>query len=130
MKEFKTLEEMRNDEELQSMCRSEWRKVKLSGKEVYACKTDQQYEDIVCGGIYDMLYNLFKHFDISTEDMFISDFIPFSAVSIKVKNQVPMPNGYRQRTPSPTQRWKRSHEHSIPYISMLMNGQNSPLIAA
>lgn len=76
MKEFKTVEELRNDEELQSMCRSEWRKVKLSGKEVFACTTDQQYEDIICGGIYDMLYNLFRHFNISTEDMFISDFIP------------------------------------------------------
>ena len=76
MKEFKTVEELRNDEELKYMGRYQWRKVKLNGKEVYACTTDQQYEDIICGGIYDMLYNLFKHFDISTEDMFISDFIP------------------------------------------------------
>lgn len=76
MKEFKTVEELRNDEELQSMCRSEWRKVKLNGKEVYACTTDQQYEDIICSGIYEMIENLFEHFEISTEDLFISDFVP------------------------------------------------------
>ena len=76
MKEFKTLEELRNDEELQYMGRYQWRKVKVNGKEVYACTTDQQYEDIICSGIYEMLENLFKHFEISTENLFISDFIP------------------------------------------------------
>ena len=76
MKEFKTVEELRNDEELQYMGRYQWRKVKLNGKEVYACTTDQQYEDIICSGIYEMLENLFEHFEISTEDLFISDFVP------------------------------------------------------
>ena len=76
MKEFKTVEELRNDEELQGMCRSEWRKVKLNGKEVYACTTDQQYEDIICGGIYEMLENLFNHLEINTEFSFVGDFVP------------------------------------------------------
>ena len=67
MKEFKTLEEMQNDEELQSMGRYQWQKVKLNGEEVFACSTNQQYEDIIWGGIYDMLDNLFEHFEIKRE---------------------------------------------------------------
>lgn len=35
MKEFKTVEEMRNDEELQSMGRYQWQKVKVDEKELY-----------------------------------------------------------------------------------------------
>ena len=75
MKEFKTVEEMRNDEELQSMCRSEWQKVKINGKEMFACTTDQQYEDIICSGIYNMLCELFEHFESSTEDLFVSGLV-------------------------------------------------------
>ena len=47
MKEFKTLEEMRDDEELQSMGRYQWQKAKVNGEEVFACSTNQQYEDIL-----------------------------------------------------------------------------------
>lgn len=64
MKEFNSVEELRNDEELQSLGRYSWQKVKLNGKEVFACATDQQYEDIVCSGICQMLYNLFEHFEL------------------------------------------------------------------
>ena len=75
MKEFKTLEEMKNDEELQDMYKSEWQKVKVDGKEVFACTTNQQYEDIICSGIYDMLCNLFEHFELGGEDD-VPDFVP------------------------------------------------------
>ena len=75
MKEFKTVEEMRNDEELQSMCRSEWQKVKVNGKEMFACTTDQQYEDIICSGIYNMFCELFEHFELGDEDD-VPDFVP------------------------------------------------------
>lgn len=74
MKEFKTVEELRNDEELQYMGRYQWQKVKLNGKEVFACTTDQQYEDIICCGIDTMLCDLFEHFNLENED--ICDFIP------------------------------------------------------
>ena len=62
MKEFNSVEELRNDEDLQSLGRYSWQKVKLNGKEVFACSTDQQYEDIICSGVYEMLCNLFEHF--------------------------------------------------------------------
>ena len=68
MKEFKTVEEMRDDEDLQSMGRYQWQKVKVNGEEVFACSTDQQYEDIIWGGINETLEQLFKHFHISPED--------------------------------------------------------------
>lgn len=67
MKEFKTLEEMRDDEELQNMGRYQWQKVKLNGEEVFACSTDQQYEDIIWGGIYEMLSELFKYYELESE---------------------------------------------------------------
>lgn len=67
MKEFKTLEEMRNDEELQSMGRYQWQKAKINGEEVFVCSTDQQYEDIIWGGVYETLNNLFKHFELESE---------------------------------------------------------------
>lgn len=58
MKEFKTIEELRNCEELQNMGRYEWQKVLLDGKEVIACTTNQQYEDIIWGGVYEILEQL------------------------------------------------------------------------
>ena len=64
MKEFKTLEEMRDDEELQYMGRYQWQKVKVNGEEVFACSTNQQYEDILWGGTYEMLDKLFEHFEL------------------------------------------------------------------
>ena len=67
MKEFKTLEEMRDDEELQSMGRYQWQKAKVNGEEVFVCSTDQQYEDIIWGGIHEMLDNLFEHFELKSE---------------------------------------------------------------
>ena len=73
-KEFKTVEEMRNDEELQYMGRYQWQKVKIDGKEVFACTTDQQYENIICTGIDNMLCDLFEHFNLDNGD--ICDFIP------------------------------------------------------
>ena len=64
MKEFETVEEMRNDEDLQSMGRYQWQKVKVDNEEVFACSTNQQYEDILWGGAYEMLDNLFEHFEL------------------------------------------------------------------
>lgn len=68
MKEFKTIEELQANEELQKMGRYCWEKVKLENREVFACTTDQQYEDIIWGGINETLEQLFKHFHISPED--------------------------------------------------------------
>lgn len=75
MKEFNSVEELRNDEELQSLGRYSWQKVKLNGKEVFVCSTDQQYEDIVCAGVDEMLCDLFEHFGLS-ENHDTIDFIP------------------------------------------------------
>ena len=55
---------MQNDEELQTMGRYQWQKVKVNGEEVFACSTDQQYEDILWGGAYAMLDDLFEHFEV------------------------------------------------------------------
>ena len=70
MKEFNNIEELRENKELQSMGRYQWQKVKVKDEEVFACTTDQQYEDIIWGNTYDMLEQLFKHFniDIDNED--------------------------------------------------------------
>ena len=54
------------------MCRSDWRIVKLEGRKVYACTTNQQYEDIIWGGAYQILKELFKHFEI--EDLEPTDY--------------------------------------------------------
>ena len=67
MKEFKTEEELRADEELQSMGRYQWQKVKVNGEEVFACSTNQQYEDIIWGGVHEMLSELFEHFELKSE---------------------------------------------------------------
>jgi len=72
MKEFKSIDELQDDKELQNMGRYCWEKVKLNGKEVFACTTDQQYEDILWGGAYEMLKELFEHFEIDKYDA--SDF--------------------------------------------------------
>lgn len=64
MKEFMTIKQMQNDEELQSMGRYQWQKVKVNGEEVFACSTNQQYEDIIWGGVHEMLSELFKHFEL------------------------------------------------------------------
>ena len=67
MKEFKSIEELKNDESLKNMGRYCWEKVKLEGKEVFACTTNQQYEDIIWGGIYEMLNDLFKYYEVKNE---------------------------------------------------------------
>lgn len=64
MKEFMTIKQMQNDEDLQSMGRYQWQKVKVNGEEVFACSTNQQYEDILWGGAYEMLDKLFEHFEL------------------------------------------------------------------
>ena len=68
MKTFKSLEELQDNEELQKMGRYCWEKVKLEGKEVFACTTNQQYEDIIWGGIYEIMSELFDHFKIDDDD--------------------------------------------------------------
>ena len=67
MKNFATLEELKKDSELRDMNRSGWTKVLLKGKPVYACKTAQQYDDILWGGTYEMLKEFNKHFQIPEE---------------------------------------------------------------
>lgn len=67
MKKFNTVEELKRDSDLQNMSRNGWTKVLLKGKPVYACTTDQQYEDILWGGAHDILTEFNKHFQISEE---------------------------------------------------------------
>ena len=67
MKSFNTLDEVKSDKNLQSMGRYDWEKILLNGKEVFACTTVQQYEDIVWGGVYGIFYNLFNHFQIADD---------------------------------------------------------------
>lgn len=64
MLEFKTREELQNCEELQNMYRYEWQTVKLNEKEVIACTTNQQYEDIIWGGLYDIFEELNKYYEL------------------------------------------------------------------
>lgn len=67
MKHFDTLDELKSDRELRDMDKYEFEKVMLNGKPVYACTTNQQYEDIICGGAYETLENLYTHFGILEE---------------------------------------------------------------
>lgn len=67
IKNFESLEALKNDSELMGMERYSWKKVLLKGKPVYACTTNQQYEDILFGGTYDMLTEFNQHFQIPEE---------------------------------------------------------------
>jgi hypothetical protein len=67
--EFKDIEALRDCEELKNMCRYEFRKVRLGGEEVYACTTNQQYEDIIWGGAEGILEQLDAHFGSSVADV-------------------------------------------------------------
>ena len=67
MRKFNNVEELQNDKDLQSMCRYCWEKVELEGEEVFACTTNQQYEDILWGGAFEMLNQLCEHFRIEDE---------------------------------------------------------------
>ena len=63
MLEFKTKEELQNCKELQKMGRYQWQTVMLNGKEVIACSTNQQYEDIIWGGVYELLEKISKYYE-------------------------------------------------------------------
>ena len=55
MLEFNDVEELRDCKELQNMARYQYKVVKLEGKEAIVCPTNQQYEDIIWGGIQNIL---------------------------------------------------------------------------
>ena len=55
MLEFNNIEELWDCEELQNLDRYQYKVVKLEGKEVIVCPTNQQYEDIIWGGIQNIL---------------------------------------------------------------------------
>ena len=55
MLNFNSIDELRKDEDLRRMNRYCHQRVKLKGKEVIACTTNQQYEDIIWGGAQDIL---------------------------------------------------------------------------
>ena len=74
MLEFDNIKDLQNNKDLQKMGRYSWDKVKLNGKEVFACTTNQQYEDIIFGETYEMLKHLFEHFNINTEQQDIADY--------------------------------------------------------
>ena len=67
IKNFESLEALKNDSELMDMDSYSWKKVLLKGKPVYVCTTNQQYEDILWGGTYDMLTEFNQHFQIPEE---------------------------------------------------------------
>ena len=67
IKKFENIEALKNDPELMDMDRYSWKKVMLKGKPVYACTTNQQYEDILWGGTYNMLTEFNQYFKISKE---------------------------------------------------------------
>ena len=72
MKNFNTVEQLREDPKLKTMSRYQWEKVLLDGKEVYACTTNQQYEDILYGGFEQVVKELFEHFQI--QDAYPGDY--------------------------------------------------------
>lgn len=64
MKEFSSIKELREDNELRNMGRNEYQKVKVNGEEVFTCATNQQYEDIIWSGINNSIVSLLSHFGI------------------------------------------------------------------
>ena len=69
MKKFNTVEELRNDPEMKSMRRYEYKEVKIKDekykdKTVIACTTNQQYEDIIWSGVYDILEKLINRYNL------------------------------------------------------------------
>lgn len=72
---YSSIEELRTDEELQNMSRYEYKKVILDGKPVFACTTNQQYEDILWSGVNDALRKFEDHFGLTGEDILdVDDF--------------------------------------------------------
>ena len=71
MLEFNTKEELQSCEELRNMGRYQWQKVKLEGREVIACTTNQQYEDIIWGKLHSIFEELNEYYgtDIWSDDL-------------------------------------------------------------
>lgn len=64
MLEFETIEDLRDSKELRDMGRYEHQKVLLDGEEVIACTTDQQYDDLIWGGVYEIIEKLKSEYDL------------------------------------------------------------------
>lgn len=64
MLKFKSLEELKSNKELQNMGRYEHQKVKLNGEIYNACTTNQQYEDIIWGKLYEIFEELNKEYEL------------------------------------------------------------------
>ena len=64
---FNTVEELRGSEELRRMGRYGWQKVKLGEEEVFACTTDQQYDDLIWGHAEALLKELFDRYGIKKD---------------------------------------------------------------
>ena len=62
MLSFNNLKELQDCEELQNMCRFEWREVILNGKTVIACTTNEQYENILWSGLNEVLEELMEYY--------------------------------------------------------------------
>ena len=75
MKEFKTLEELKSNRDLHKLCKTEWQKVKVNGKEVIACGTNLAYEDIIWGGAYDIISEINKEFRLNLDTCEIASVI-------------------------------------------------------
>ena len=75
MLKFDSIDELRDNKKLQSMCRYEHKNVILNGKEVIACTTDQQYEDIIWGHMYDMFDELSKKYNVDFDKEYASSYL-------------------------------------------------------
>lgn len=71
MLEFNNIEELQNCKELQNMGRYNYEYVMLNGKKVIACTTNQQYEDIIWGGVQDILEQIDAYYgtDVASGDI-------------------------------------------------------------
>ena len=67
MREYNSIEELKADKELQTMSRYAHVKARINGKEVIVCRTNQQYEDIIWGGVYDVMEKLNEKYGLTVD---------------------------------------------------------------
>lgn len=65
MKEYASIEEMRKDEDLLNMGRYNHTRAKIAGKEVIVCTTDEQYDNEICGAMFELLETLNNEYDLN-----------------------------------------------------------------
>ena len=68
MLEFNSLEELKNNEELKALSKQDFQKVLLQGREAIVCGTNLVYEDMLWGGIYEIIYQVNEKFDLLLDE--------------------------------------------------------------